>query len=362
VVSHNAEAASVRLALDIAYEGWQDWAVAQGLPAFRAEQVWRWLHVQGASPQEMTNLPQTLRQGLLESFNWQPLTFVAKHASADRSVKFVWRTRAGNPVESVWMPSGAGGNSACLSSHSGCGLGCRFCQTGRLGWLETLSAGQILAQLYQTEKAAGAQAERIVLMGMGEPLLNLGAVRQAVAALCHSQGRAWAPRRITISTAGLAQPIEQMAESFPPVSFALSLHFTQPAQRKQFMPKAESNLERLALALAHYRARNGGKITVEYMLLAGLNHTEADARRLAQFTRQVTDGSSAQTAASHAPVLLNLLTYNPVACAPELKAASEAQLNQFAQWLADLHQSVTIRRSRGQDIAAACGQLGSVHL
>jgi 23S rRNA (adenine2503-C2)-methyltransferase len=331
-------------------------------PAFRTAQLWQWLHTHGVcDPQQMTNLPVDLRAALAEQYDWAPLRLLAQHNSGDRATKLVLRTRQGNPVEAVMMPGGAGGASVCLSSHSGCSLGCRFCQTGYLGQLETLSAGQILAQLYLAEQATGKRADRVVLMGMGEPLLNLGAVRHVVDVLCDERARAWAPRRITLSTVGLLKPIMQVADTFPRINLALSLHFTTAEQRQRYMPKAEADLERLAAALAAYRIRNGGKVTVEYMLLARLNDSEADVKRLVQFARRITDGEDAQTNTGHAPLLVNLLTYNPITSAPEFVAAPEAQLNQFARWLSDAGIAVTVRRSRGQDIAAACGQLGTVH-
>ena len=357
VEPHNSDL--LPLALDQAHLNLQEWLVQHGQPAFRANQIWRWLHVNGISdPGQMTNLPAALREQLAARFDWQPLTLAERHASKDGSLKLVLRTSRGNPVETVWMPGGAGGHCVCLSSHSGCGLGCQFCQTGYMGQLETLSPGQILAQLYLAEQTAGEQAQRIVLMGMGEPLLNLAPVRRVVEVLCDKQARAWSPRRITVSTVGLVKPLKELTRTFPPVNLALSLHFTQPEQRRQFMPKAESNLEWLADALAGYSERNGGKITLEYMLLAGLNHTEADARRLAQFAVRVSDGGGAFSNAGSTPVLVNLLTYNPIANAPAFAAVTEAQLNQFAGWLASFKIPVTVRRSRGQDIAAACGQLG----
>jgi 23S rRNA (adenine2503-C2)-methyltransferase len=347
---------------DLSYQQLAAWVGGLGLPEYRARQIWRWLHLRSAlDPQQMSDLPAELRSALKAAFDWQPLELAAKQASTDRSLKVVFRTSRGNPVEAVWMPGGAGGHAACLSSHSGCGLGCQFCETGYMGQLETLSAGQILQQLYLAESSAGSRAERVVMMGMGEPLLNLEAVRQAVGVLCDGQARAWAPRRITISTVGLVKPLYKIAETFPRINLALSLHFTQAEQRKRYMPKAEPSLEQLATALSHFRESNGGKLTLEYVLLAGLNHAEADAKKIAWLTRTITDGTGARAPGRNAPIIINLLAYNPIPSAPNFKPASEDQLNRFAQSLSDLGQTVTIRRSRGQDIGAACGQLGSTH-
>ncbi len=351
---------SARCAQDLTLAQLAEWLAGQGEPAYRARQVWQWLHVHGVmAAEQMTNLPAGLRDKLAQAFDFAPLAMAAKRESQDRSRKIASRTRKGHPVEAVWMPGGTGGTAVCLSSHSGCGLGCVFCQTGYLGQLEALSAGQILAQVYLTEQLAGERCERVVLMGMGEPLLNLGAVRQVVETLCDGQARAWAPKRITISTVGLVKPLLKLAETFPRVNLALSLHFTTAEQRRQYMPKAEPRLEELVEALAEFRTINGGKLTLEYMVLAGINHSEADARRLADLTRQITDGTASHAPGRHTPIVINLLPYNPILTAPDFRPATEDQLNRFAKQLVALHQTVTIRRSRGQDIGAACGQLGA---
>ena len=347
-------------AQDLALPELTAWLADRGEPSYRARQIWEWLHVRGAaSAAEMTNLPAKLRQQITDSFDLNPLSVATRHASSDGSIKFVYRTRGQNPVEAVWMPGGAGGVAACLSSHSGCGLGCTFCQTGYLGQLESLSTGQILSQLYIAERAAGVQADRIVMMGMGEPLMNLGAVRQVVDTMCSSQGRGWSPRRITVSTVGLVKPIRKMADSFPRVNLALSLHFTTAEHRKRYMPRAEPELDRLVNAVADFRYRNGGKLTLEYMVLAGVNCSEGDARRLSGIVREITDGADSHAQQRNEPIVINLLPFNPIPSAPALRPTPERQLNRFAQQLVDLGLTVTVRRSRGRDIGAACGQLGT---
>jgi len=342
-----------------------------GQPAYRAKQVYHWLHVRGViDPRQMTDLPAILREQLAETYECEPLRLKTKAVSADGSVKYLWATAAGAPVEAVLMPGFDYGTAVCASSQSGCGFACGFCQTGRLGLREQLSAGQILAQLYNAEALGGTSADRLVLMGMGEPLVNLGAVHQVVEVLTGEDARNWSARRITVSTVGLYKPMIEMTSTFPRVNLALSLHFTGSTQRSEHMPKAEADLTKLADALFYYRRINGGKITIEYALLEGLNDRERDARRLAQFARLADidrQGELIQQALENPapsrqqplPLHVNLITYNPIPDAPQYRPSAERRVSEFARWLSDAEVPVTVRRSRGADIAAACGQLGS---
>ncbi|MBN2083463.1 23S rRNA (adenine(2503)-C(2))-methyltransferase RlmN [bacterium] len=342
-----------------------------GQPAYRAKQVYHWLHRRGViDPAAMTDLPAALRTALAEQFTTWPLLLKATQVSRDGSVKFGWLTPAGAPVEAVLMPGFNYGSAVCVSSQSGCSLGCGFCQTGRLGLREQLSAGMILAQLYLAEAHHGAAVDRLVLMGMGEPLLNLGAVRRVVEMLTAAEGRDWSPRRITVSTVGLVKPLVTLAREFPRVNLALSLHFTTAEKRQRHMPRAEADPERLAEVLHFYRLINGGKITLEYALMDGLNDRERDARRLARFARLagldeenelVREANEAPEPARLQPLPLhvNLIAYNPVPAAREYQPSPESRVNEFATLLKDSGIPVTVRHSRGTDISAACGQLGT---
>jgi 23S rRNA (adenine2503-C2)-methyltransferase len=334
----------------------QAWLSAQGLPAFRAKQVFGWLHKRRVrDPRLMTNLPQALRESLAAAFDCAPLKVAATETAADGTCKLGYTTRRGNPVEAVLMPGFDYGATVCLSTHSGCALGCRFCATGYLGLKETLSAGQILEQLYLAEDKHGAAADRVVLMGMGEPLHNLDAVGQAVAILTDDAGRGWSPRRITLSTVGLPGSIKLLERAkLPPLNFALSLHFTTAAARQRHMPHAEAALEPLSQLLAWWHNTVGGKVTVEFALLAGLNDGHKDAMELADFCWQVRNALDDGT-----PVHVNLLGYNPIPQAREYRPAGDEALDTFAGWLTGRKVSVTVRRSRGREISAACGQLGA---
>jgi 23S rRNA (adenine2503-C2)-methyltransferase len=340
-----------------------------GEPAYRARQVYGWMHRRGATdPHAMTELPAGLRENLAAMYITRPLKLTAKQVSADKSIKYAWQTQRGHPVEAVLMPGFEYGSALCLSTQSGCSLGCRFCATGRMGGHGNLSAGEILAQLYFAEADAGIAAERVVLMGMGEPLLNLGAVRQVVDVLTGKNGRGWAPKRITVSTIGLVKPLFELARTFPRVNLALSLHFTTHDARVAHMPKAEPDVRRLVEALYYFRQANGGKITLEYMLLAGLNDSEEDARRLTRIARLSGLDDSAEavieartlpepTQQQALPLLVNLIEYNPIGV-KEYKPSDEERINAFARLLRDAGVVVTVRHSRGRDIAAACGMLG----
>ena len=342
-----------------------------GQPGYRAKQVFHWLHRRGVvDPEAMTDLPAGLRNSLAEQFTIHPLKHKATQESADGSVKFGWLTLDGAPVEAVLMPGFDYGSAVCVSSQSGCSLGCGFCQTGRLGLREQLSAGMILAQLYEAEAQLGKPVDRLVLMGMGEPLLNLGAVHRVVEVLTAAEGRDWSPRRITVSTVGLAKPLVKLAREFPRINLALSLHFTTAEKRQRHMPRAEAEPERLAELLYFYRLINGGKITIEYALMDGLNDRERDARRLARFARlagldeeselvQEANESPEPARLQPLPLHVNLIAYNPVPAAPEYQPAPEARVNEFAALLRDSGVPVTVRHSRGADISAACGQLGA---
>lgn len=338
------------------YAALQAWFAAQGQPAFRAKQVFEWLHKQRVrDPRLMTNLPQALRDKLTAEFDCAPLKVAATETAADGTCKLAYATRRGSPVEAVLMPRFDYGATVCLSTHSGCALGCRFCATGYLGLKETLTAGQILEQLYLAEDRHSAAADRAVLMGMGEPLHNLEAVAQAVAILTDSAGRGWSPRRITLSTVGLPGSIKLLEPAqLPPLNFALSLHFTTAAQRQHHMPHAEAALQPLAQLLAWWHNSTGGKVTVEFALLASLNDSHKDAIELADFCWQVRNALD-----DGAPVHVNLLGYNPIPQAAQYRPAGDEALDAFAGWLAGRKVSVTVRRSRGREISAACGQLGA---
>lgn len=337
-------------------------------PAFRARQAFDWLHVKNVwDPALMTNLPAGLRNRLLERFDNEPLKQMVRLNSRDGSIKYAFLTRGGNPIEAVVMPSKYG-CTLCISCQSGCPMACKFCETGHMGLLAWLSAGEILQQLYLCEADSGHVIDRIVFMGMGEPLLNLRALRRVVDILTSPSGRDWSPRRITVSTVGMAHPMVMMADSFPRVNLALSLHFTTEEKRREQMPEATHDLMELMAALYYYRRVNGGKVSLEFTLISGSNDSDEDAMRLVEFARfsglpydhpLVLDAEMSEKPArmQPLPVHVNLIAYNPIPSAGFV-GTTEARIDFFAKYLASKGVPVTVRRSRGQDVGAACGQLG----
>jgi 23S rRNA (adenine2503-C2)-methyltransferase len=255
-------------------------------------------------------------------------------------------------VEAVHMPRAvsAGRVTLCLSSQVGCALGCRFCATAQLGLRRQLRAGEIVAQVLVAMRDHGPRHPgelTLVFMGMGEPLHNLGAVLQAISVLSDERGLGLCPRRITVSTSGLLPEIERLAVHEPRPLLAVSLNATTDEQRSSLMPiNRRYPLEQLRLTLRRYPLRPRERITIEYVLLRGVNDSLADARRLADFCADF-------------PHHINLIPFN--ASEGSLFAAPlEPEVNQFARALLDHRPTcVTVRRSRGQDIAAACGQLAS---
>jgi 23S rRNA (adenine2503-C2)-methyltransferase len=363
-----ANATGREVLLDLPLERLRDIVVAQNLPRYRAGQIFDWLHVRDASSAaQMTDLPAQLRAQLDESYGVWPMELTRKVVSGDGSVKYGWMTAEGNPVEAVLMPGFDYGTALCVSSQSGCGMACKFCQTGYMGLRQYLSAGEILQQVYHAEADSGLAVDRVVFMGMGEPLANLRAVRRVIDVLTGTPGRGWSPRRITVSTVGIVAPILTMARSYPRVNLALSLHFTTEEGRAKHMPEAETDPQKLAEALFFYRQVNGGKLTIEYTLMRGENDGDEDAKRLAKFAYlKVGQSELAAEALSHdppphqqaLPIHVNLIAYNPIISA-NYKATPERGIDHFARILRDAGVPVTVRHSRGQDVAAACGMLGT---
>lgn len=357
--------------LDLPLERLQGICSELGEPAYRARQIFTWLHERNAaSPAQMTDIPAALREHLAEHYKTWPMKLSAKVRSSDDSVKYGWFTGHGDPVEAVLMPGFDYGTSLCVSSQSGCGMACSFCQTGYMGLRSYLSAGEILQQLYESEVQSGISVDRIVFMGMGEPLQNLRAVRRVIDILCGKPGRDWSPKRITVSTVGLVKPMLLMARTFPRVNLALSLHFTTKDMRKEYMPQADHDVNELAEALFFYRQANGGKVTIEYTLMKDINDSEADANRLIRFARLsglAQDSDLMLEALSHQapvhqqplPLHVNIIAYNPIPGAKHIKATPERGINEFARILRDASVPVTVRHSRGQDVSAACGMLGT---
>jgi 23S rRNA (adenine2503-C2)-methyltransferase len=320
-----------------------------GVPGYRADQLYSWVYQKRARAAErMSNLPAALRRGLAAVCDLHlPAASVMK--SRDETThKFVLALADGARVESVSMRTPRR-LTFCVSSQVGCALGCRFCATGLMGLQRNLRADEIVAQVVTMGDYLGWQDDRfnIVFMGMGEPLVNLDAVAEAVRILHDERGLNLGARRITISTSGIVPGIQKLAEMGLQVGLAVSLHATTDELREQLMPvnKRWPLAELLDTARA-YGETVGRRVTLEYTLLGGVNDTPADADRLAGFARAL-------------PSKVNLIPYNPVPGLPWKRPTPEA-VEAFAARLYPHAPAVTVRNTMGGEIWAACGQLGGL--
>ena len=322
---------------------------ADGLPAFRAAQVARWLFVRRVRDfAAMANLPRELRAQLAVEWDSRALERVAVHEAADGTRKLVLGTRDGARLEAVLIPE-ARRQTLCVSSQIGCSLDCSFCATGRMGLGRNLRAEEIVDQVMHACEildAAGQRLSHVVFMGMGEPLLNLKSVVQAIRVLTHAEAFALSPKRITVSTAGVVPKLAELGAALP-VRLAVSLHATTDALRDELVPlNKRFPLAELLDACAKYPLAPRDRLSFEYALLDGVNDTDADARRLARIALDLR-------------AKLNLIPMNEHPSSP-YRRPPEARIDAFLAVLAGAGVSATVRRSRGDDIYAACGQLGAL--
>jgi 23S rRNA (adenine2503-C2)-methyltransferase len=313
-------------------------------PAFRARQVVEWLHRGVDSFDVMTNLPKDVRTRLAEHFTVaQPEVLTRTEPASDGSVKYLFRLADGNRIESVFMPIGER-TSICLSSQAGCAVGCTFCVTGFFGAGRNLTPSEMLGQFFtiQREQQIPMEQMNVVFMGMGEPLLNFEHLVTTLDALYTNI----APRRVTVSTSGILPGIEELAKLERRPNLAISVNAPDRKRREEIMPiTAKYPLERLMAALRHFPLERGRDITIEYVLLAGYNDSTQDAVALAKLIRGL-----------HAKV--NAIPFNEDANLPAwMKRPSDREIDRFVDTLVRNGVRVTVRRSKGRDIAAACGQL-----
>ena len=327
-----------------------------GQPAYRGRQLFRWIYGRGArSFEEMTDLPATLRDHLSGSTTLDALKLEHRQEARDGTVKCLFALPSGRRVESVLIPDVDAQGAArrltvCVSSQVGCAMGCSFCATGLMGFHQNLNAGEIYDQIWQLNRMAlerfGRPVTNVVYMGMGEPLQNYEQVVRSTELLAAEDALGLAPRRITVSTVGLARRIRRLADDAVRFNLAVSLHAPTDEKRSAIMPVNRSertDLDALMEALVYYTDKTGRRVTFEYCLFEGFNDTDEDARRLAALARRV-------------DAKINLIMYNPVPGLPFARTG-EDRLNRFIGELVGRRVLVTVRRSRGDDIAAACGQL-----
>jgi 23S rRNA (adenine2503-C2)-methyltransferase len=323
--------------------------VNNGEKGFRAKQIYQWLWKQSAhSFEEMNNLSKELRNWLSTNFVIRPIHIAEKQRSADGTIKIAFKLHDGHLVEGVLIPT-EDRMTACISSQVGCSLTCKFCATGYMDRIRNLDAGEIYDQVVLINRLAQEHYQmnltNIVYMGMGEPLLNYANVLQSVEYLTSEEaGLGMASKRITVSTAGIAKMIKKLGDDGVKFNLALSLHAANDTKRNQIMPINESNsLENLREALKYFYQKTKNKVTYEYIVFYKFNDTIQDADELYRFTR-------------HLPAKVNVIEYNPIAESNFVNTDGKT-LDKFCQYLENKGVVVNVRRSRGKDIDAACGQL-----
>jgi len=315
-----------------------------GEPAYRAKQVFEWVYQKGAdSFDAMTDLPKDLRQRLKEVYSLRPLEVVDKLRSEDGTEKFLFRLNDGRLIETVLIPSGRR-RTVCLSTQVGCKFACVFCASGAGGFKRNLRASEILGQVLFLRDKLETRLTNFVFMGMGEPLDNLENVVQAVRVMNAAEGMGIAARRITISTVGVVPAIQKLETLGLQVTLSLSLHATTDELRSRLLPaNRKYPLAEVVKASARYARATGRMLTIEYILLSGLNDSEADARRLAAIAHKLR-------------AKVNLIPYSP-GCGPDFSPSPATRQKAFVQALESLRVRTTVRHSKGGDIRAACGQL-----
>jgi 23S rRNA (adenine2503-C2)-methyltransferase len=324
---------------------------AIGEKKFRTKQVWEWLWQKHAhSFADMTNLSKELRQKLGENFSLPALAIDATQYSADGTIKSRFKTHEGHLCEGVLIPTEER-FTACVSSQIGCSLSCKFCATGYIDRKRNLDFDEIYDEVVltnqQCERVYGKKLTNIVFMGMGEPLLNYKNVLRAIEKITSPDGLAMSPRRITVSTAGVAKQIKQLGDDKVKFKLALSLHAANDQKRHEIMPINDTNnIKSLVDGLNYFYKQTKNEITFEYILFKDFNDSLRDADELIKLYRQV-------------PVdLINLIEYNPIDAA-KFEKPDEKKVETFMAYLAKNKVNARLRRSRGKDIDAACGQLAN---
>jgi 23S rRNA (adenine2503-C2)-methyltransferase len=326
--------------------------VARGQPKYRAEQVARWLYAKRAlSFEAMTDLPAMLRGDLAQAFAFAQLENLRVLGSKDTTRKFLFKLPDGALIESVLIPASpalygeaSDRRTICMSTQVGCAYGCKFCASGLDGWSRNLAPAEIVGQFTEVERISGERINNIVFMGMGEPLANFANLMQAIDIINSPWGIGLGARHITISTSGLAPRIKELADQPRQIRLAISLHGATDDVRAQIMPvNRKYPVSTLMEACEYFVSKKKQRLTFEYILIQGVNDSVACARDLVKLARRV--GAK-----------VNCIPYNTVE-GLEWKRPSEADQDAFMAVLEAAHIPATLRREKGHDIAAACGQL-----
>lgn len=330
----------------------KEFIVSKGQPAFRAKQINEWLWKKGeTSFDHMTNLSKELREMLKAHFEIRAINLDKAQHSLDGTIKSRFTLHDGHKIESVLIPVPVDQRfTACVSIQVGCSLTCKFCATGQMDRIRNLDAAEVFDQYNEVNKQSleryGHPLTNVVYMGMGEPLLNYSNTMESIRLLTSPEGLNISPKRITVSTAGIAKMIRRMADEETKVNLALSLHAADDKKRNMIMPiNEQNNLEVLMDALKYFYTKTGNKISYEYIAFKNFNDGIEDAKNLVKLCKSF-------------PVKVNIIEYNPIDGLDFIKSDEDA-LNKFALYLRSHDVMCTIRRSRGKDIDAACGQLAN---
>lgn len=329
-----------------------EWNLGDSIPKYRRDQIVNWIFERrAASFAEMSNLPTGFRDELAAAYQIQPLSLARQQGSGDTTRKYLWQLSKSDFVESVLIPAStdlygerADRFTLCVSTQVGCAYGCKFCASGMEGWKRNLTPGEIVAQIIEAERASGHRVNNLVFMGMGEPLANYENLLKAIEIINAPWGINLGARHITISTSGLVPQIKMLADEPKQIRLALSLHGASDAVRSQIMPvNKKYPLAELLEACVYYQTKKRKMMTLEYILIAGINDDPDEASLLARHAHRL-----------HAKV--NIIPYNKVDGLP-WERPSEERVDEFAGILKTLGTPVTVRREKGHDIDAACGQL-----
>ncbi|MDR0443111.1 MAG: 23S rRNA (adenine(2503)-C(2))-methyltransferase RlmN [Treponema sp.] len=328
------------------------------LPRFRSVQIYKWIARGVLDYDQMTDLPLAVREKLKERFPLCSAKQISRHDDR-HAVKIVLALEDGVKIESVLLSDGKERLTACLSTQAGCPAGCVFCKTGQMGFIRNLNSAEIIEQFLFLRTAAlrtiahekkMREIENIVIMGMGEPLLNPAHLRKAIAVIIDPEGMNFSKRRITISTCGIYDGIIDIAENGPLVRLALSLTTADELLRQKLMPvTATQPLKKIKEALIHFQHKGGGRITLEAALLGGINTRREDAASIAEFAKGI-------------DAVVNLIPWNPVAGlefeGKPLREPDKKETEDFITMLESLGLKVTRRLGKGRKVMGACGQLG----
>jgi 23S rRNA (adenine2503-C2)-methyltransferase len=340
--------------LDFDLEGLAAWCDRLGEKRFRAVQLYRWIHQKGVADfDQMSDLAKSLRGKLAGAAEVRGLPLISEHRSADGTVKWLFDVGGGNAVETVFIPEADRG-TLCVSSQAGCAVGCRFCSTGHQGFSRNLTTAEIVGQLWFAEHrlratlalAEGVRAiDNVVMMGMGEPLQNYGALVPALRTMLDDHGYGLSRRRVTVSTSGVVPMMDRLRQDCP-VALAVSLHASDDALRDNLVPlnRKYPVAELLDACLRYLDAAPRDFITFEYCMLDGVNDSPEQAAQLVRLLL------------GKVPCKLNLIPFNPFPASGLLRSPRE-RVQAFARVLQDAGIVTTVRKTRGEDIDAACGQL-----